>query len=381
MLKVVSVFGTRPEAAKMAPLIKALERDGRVESVVCATAQHREMLDQVLDIFGITPAHDLNIMRENQSLADITTRALNGLQEIFMERRPDLVLVHGDTTTTLAASLAAYYARIPVGHVEAGLRTYDKYQPFPEEMNRRLTSAIAELHFAPTHTARDNLLRENVPAGGVFVTGNTAIDCMKTTVSENYIFRNGALNRVDFAGRRVILMTAHRRENLGRPIEEICAAARTVAERYEDVEIVYPVHRNPAVRDTARAAFDGAKRALLLDPVDLEDMHNLIKRCYLVLTDSGGLQEEAPALDKPVVVLRNVTERPEGLAAGTLCLAGTRKDDIIKAVSGLLDDKAAYEKMAGARNPFGDGNASERIVQAILYHFGMAERRPAEFSL
>jgi len=379
MIKVASVFGTRPEAAKMAPLVNALERDARVRSIVCVTAQHREMLDQVLAIFGIAPAFDLNIMRENQTLADITTRALGGLLEVFSAERPDLVLVHGDTTTTLAASLAAFYARIPVGHVEAGLRTYDKYQPFPEEMNRRLTTALTDLHFAPTCAAKANLLRENVPESGIFVTGNTAIDCMKTTVSENYIFENAALNHIDYAGRRVVLLTAHRRENLGKPLENICAAVRHITERYPDVEFVYPVHLNPAVRGTVYPALGAVPRVRLLDPVDLRDMHNLMKRSYLVLTDSGGLQEEAPALDKPVVVLRGVTERPEGLAAGTLLLAGTETGAIVSAVSGLLDDKAAYDKMASAPNPYGDGNAAERIKNAVLFHFGLINKRPEDF--
>ncbi len=365
-MKVMSVFGTRAEASKMAPVVKALQACDKIESIVAVTAQHRQQLDQVLSIYDIKPDYDLNIMTHKQTLAGVATVALNGLGEVFAKEKPDLVLVHGDTTTTFAASLAAFYAKIKVGHVEAGLRTYDKMQPFPEEMNRKLTTALADLHFAPTELSKQNLLKENVPEDTIFVTGNTAVDCMKSTVSDSYVFEEEAMKAVDFS-KRVIALTAHRSENLGEPLLDIFKAVKTIVERFEDVEIVYSVHMNPAVSEVAFKHLSGIERVHLVSPpLDVQAMHNLMYRSYLVLTDSGGLQEEAPGLDKPVVVLRNVTERPEGLTAGTLVLAGTDPERIVSEVSRLLTDTEHYEKMARTPNPYGDGHAAERIVEAIL---------------
>ncbi|MDR3239525.1 MAG: UDP-N-acetylglucosamine 2-epimerase (non-hydrolyzing) [Clostridiales bacterium] len=364
-LKVMTVFGTRPEASKMAPVIQVLRGCPSIDTQVTVTAQHREQLDQVLRIFKITPDYDLNVMRARQTLADITTAALNGLDTVLREAAPDLVLVHGDTTTTLAASLAAYYNQIPLGHVEAGLRTYDKYQPFPEEINRRLTGVLADLHFAPTTLSKENLIKENIPAQTIYVTGNTAIDCLRTTLSPNHRFTEERLNHLDFT-RRVITMTAHRRENLGRPLTEICRAVKRLAEEHEDVEVVYAVHLNPAVRETVVPILGGLPRVLLTEPLDIMDMHNLMNRSYMVLTDSGGLQEEVPSMGKPVVVLRNVTERPEAVEAGTVVLAGAEEESVYAAVRELLYNEAKYRQMARAVNPFGDGRASEKILAAIL---------------
>ena len=378
-IKVMSVFGTRPEAIKMAPLVKALDKEPKTESIVCVTAQHREMLDQVLEDFKIVPDYDLNIMKAGQTLEDITVRALTGIGEVIREVKPDIVLVHGDTSTTFAASLASYYNQTKVGHVEAGLRTYDKYQPFPEEMNRRLTGAIADLHFSPTTMAKENLLKENIDENGIFITGNTAIDALKTTIDDSYVFTVDELNKIDFKNKRVITITAHRRENLGEPLKNICRAFRRIADDYEDVEMVYAVHKNPAVSNTVHEILGGHERIHLLDPLDLRDMHNLMNRSYLVMTDSGGLQEEVPSMGKPVLVLRNVTERPEGVEAGTLKLAGTDENTVYGMAKQLLDDKEEYRKMAVAKNPFGDGNASERIVGAILYSFGLSDERPADY--
>lgn len=378
-IKVMSVFGTRPEAIKMAPLVKALDKEPKTESIVCVTAQHREMLDQVLEDFKIVPDYDLNIMKAGQTLEDITVRALTGIGEVIREVKPDIVLVHGDTSTTFAASLASYYNQTKVGHVEAGLRTYDKYQPFPEEMNRRLTGAIADLHFSPTKMAKENLLKENIDENGIFITGNTAIDALKTTIDDSYVFTVDELNKIDFKNKRVITITAHRRENLGEPLKNICRAFRRIADDYEGVEMVYAVHKNPAVSNTVHEILGGHERIHLLDPLDLRDMHNLMNRSYLVMTDSGGLQEEVPSMGKPVLVLRNVTERPEGVEAGTLKLAGTDENTVYGMAKQLLDDKEEYRKMAVAKNPFGDGNASERIVGAILYSFGLSDERPADY--
>jgi len=378
-IKVMSVFGTRPEAVKMAPLIKALEANTYMDSAVCVTAQHREMLDQVLDIFGIRPDFDLNIMQDRQTLADITTRALEGLYDVFGKAAPDIVLVHGDTTTTFAAALAAYYLKIRVGHVEAGLRTHDKYFPYPEEMNRRLTGAIADLHFAPTVSNRDNLIREGVSPDKIYVTGNTVIDALSTTVSEDFVFEDPFLKGFDFGGKRVITMTAHRRENIGRPFEEIFSAVRKIADEYSDVHIVYPVHLNPLVGEPARRILGGHPRIHLIKPVNVQEMHNLMARSYFVMTDSGGLQEEAPSLGKPVLVLRNETERPEAVRAGTVRLAGTSFDGVYKSARELLDREEVYVKMARAVNPYGDGKASRRIVEALLHSFGITEDRPADF--
>lgn len=378
-IKVMSVFGTRPEAIKMAPLVKALEKESMTESIVCVTAQHREMLDQVLKDFGITPNYDLNIMKSGQTLEDITVRALTGIGSVIKEVKPDIVLVHGDTTTTFAASLAAFYNQVKVGHVEAGLRTYDKYQPFPEEMNRRLASAISDLNFSPTVQAKKNLLLENIDNNSIFITGNTAIDALKTTIDDSFIFTVDELNKIDYKNKRVITITAHRRENLGEPIRNICRAFRRIADEYNDVEMVYAVHKNPAVSQPVHEILDGHERIHLLDPLDIKDMHNLMNKSYLVMTDSGGLQEEVPSMGKPVLVLRNVTERPEGVEAGTLKLAGTNEETVYLMAKELLDNKEEYKKMAVAKNPFGDGFASERIVDAILYSFGLSDDRPKDY--
>ncbi len=378
-IKVMSIFGTRPEATKMAPLIKVMEKNPHIEPVICVTAQHRQMLDQVLDIFNIAPHYDLDIMREKQTLTDITTRALKGLEEVMKKAEPDIVLVHGDTTTTFAGALAAFYSQIKIGHVEAGLRTYDKFQPFPEEMNRKLTGAMADLHFAPTILAKEHLLKENVDENEIFITGNTAVDCLKTTIEKNYKFSLDELNDIDYKGKRVITMTAHRRENLGQPLENICRAVLRIVEDNQDVEVVYAVHFNPLVQETARRILGNHKRIHLTDPIDMKDMHNLMNLSYLVMTDSGGLQEEVPSMGKPVLVLRNVTERPEGIKAGTLRLAGIEEDNIYREADILLKDKDVYEKMSKAKNPFGDGFAAERIVDAVLYHFGFIKEKPLDY--
>ncbi|MDI3508248.1 MAG: hypothetical protein PWP48_703 [Clostridiales bacterium] len=379
-LKIMSVFGTRPEAVKMAPLIKEMGRHpDYIENIVCITAQHREMLDQVLRLFDIKPAFDLNIMQDRQTLADITVRALQGLYDLYGRTNPDLVLVHGDTTTTFAASLAAFYRHIAVGHVEAGLRTHDKYFPFPEEINRKLTAALADLHFAPTAAAKKNLIKENISVDNIFVTGNTVIDALLTTVKDEYEFQTPQLQRLDFKNQRILVVTAHRRENIGAPLENICLALKEIVEKYGDVHIIYPVHLNPSVRDAVFSMLGNIKRIMLLDPLDTEELHNLMARCYLVLTDSGGLQEEAPSLGKPVLVLRDVTERPEAVEAGTVKIIGTDVDAITKETSRLLDDADEYKRMANAINPYGDGHASERIVQAILYKFNICNDRPLEF--
>jgi UDP-N-acetylglucosamine 2-epimerase (non-hydrolysing) len=373
-IKVMSVFGTRPEATKMAPLIHILQKSPRTESLVAVTAQHREQLDQALAIFSITPDIELNIMRARQSLTDITTEVLKGLEQVFLEKKPDLVLVHGDTTTTLAASLASFYQRIPVGHVEAGLRTHDKYQPYPEEMNRRFTSALADLHFAPTELSKKNLINENISAHTIYVTGNTAIDCLRFTLADPYRFSQDSLNRLDFS-KKVITMTAHRRENLGQPLANICRAVKRIANDHADVEVVYTVHLNPAVRETVFAVLSGHPRVHLIDPLDVTDMHNLLNRSYLVLTDSGGLQEEAPSMGKPVIVLRNVTERPEAIEAGTVVLAGVEEESVYETTRLLLSDTHKYNQMAQTKNPFGDGHASEKILDAILEYWDKYENR------
>nr|WP_301553622.1 UDP-N-acetylglucosamine 2-epimerase (non-hydrolyzing) [Desulfuribacillus alkaliarsenatis] len=367
-MRVLTVFGTRPEAIKMAPLVKALENDAKICSKVCVTAQHREMLDQVLRLFEIEPDYDLNIMKDRQTLTGVTTRVLSGLEEVLTSEKFDIVLVHGDTTTTMAASLAALYQQVAVGHVEAGLRTYNKYSPFPEEMNRQLTGVVADLHFAPTDTAKQHLLQENKPEKSVYVTGNTVIDALKTTVREQY--SHEVLDKIP-KGARMLLVTAHRRENLGEPLENICRAIVSVVEEYEDVHVVYPVHLNPRVRDTVNQFLSGHERIHLIEPLDVLDFHNFMKRSYLILTDSGGLQEEAPSLGKPVLVLRDTTERPEGIEAGTLKLAGTNQEQIYKLTRELLEDKELYLRMSKASNPYGDGYASERIVKAIKEYFSL----------
>lgn len=378
-LKVMPIFGTRPDAVKMAPLVKELEKYPEIESIVCVTAQHRQMLDQVLDIFKIHPHHDLNIMQDRQTLEQITARALEGLTAVFDANRPDIVLVHGDTTTCFAAALSAFYRKIPVGHVEAGLRTFDRYSPYPEEMNRKLTGVLANLHFAPTGANKANLLLESIAADKIYITGNTVIDALKTTVKKDYMFHNSVLEKIDFNNKRVIAVTAHRRENLGEPLEQICLALNDIADSYEDVLIIYAVHLNPAVRETAFKLLGSNPRIHLIDPLDVQDMHNLMDRSYLVMTDSGGLQEEAPSLGKPVLVLRKETERPEAVTAGTVRLAGTSRENIKALAAQLLDDAGEYSRMAKAVNPYGDGSASERIVKALLYEFGMSRSRPEDF--
>lgn len=378
-IKVMTVFGTRPEAIKMAPLALELKKYNEIESFVCVTAQHRQMLDQVLDIFKIKPDYDLDIMKDRQTLAGITTRVLEGLDNILKEAKPDIILVHGDTSTTFAGSLAAFYNQIKVGHVEAGLRTYDKYSPFPEEMNRRLTGAIADIHFSPTAKNKQNLLREGISENNIFITGNTVIDALKTTVKDDYKFNDETLNRLDFENRRIIIVTAHRRENLGKPLENICLAIKYIVEKYPDTEVVYPVHLNPSVRETVFKILKGVPRVHLIEPITVDELHNAMSRCYMVMTDSGGLQEEAPALAKPVLVLRRETERPEAVEAGTVKIAGVDKDEIIKLACDLLDNNENYEKMAHAANPYGDGEASRRTVEAILYYFGKIKDRPVDF--
>ena len=376
-IRVLSVFGTRPEAIKMSPLALELARREHIDPQVCVTAQHREMLDGVLSVFGVAPDYDLDIMRPGQTLADITSRVLSGLGGVFESARPDLVLVHGDTTTTFAAALAAFYAKIPCGHVEAGLRTFDRWSPYPEEMNRRLAGQLCTLHFAPTARNAENLRREGVE-GGVFVTGNTVIDALAYT-ARGEGFSSPQLRALDFAGRRVITLTCHRRENYGRPMENIFAAVREIAERHPEVLIVYPVHLSPAVRECAARLLGGVANIALIEPLDAVDMHRLMARSYLVMTDSGGIQEEAPALGKPVLVLRRETERPEAVEAGTVALAGTEAEDIVRLAETLLADGAAYARMAHAVNPYGDGHACRRIADAIEYSFGLRSEAPEAF--
>ena len=377
-LTVMTIFGTRPEAIKMCPLVQELDRRPEINSLCCVTAQHREMLDSVLDIFGRKPDYDLNIMQPRQTLSTITSRCLTGMDDVLAQVKPDLILVHGDTSTTFAGALAAFYHQIPVGHVEAGLRTYDKWSPFPEEMNRKMVGCIADLHFCPTVANRNNLSREDITKG-VFLTGNTVIDALQTTVKQNFHFSTEILNELDYANRKVILVTCHRRENYGQPMVNIMTALRRVADAFPDVELVYPVHLSPVVQEAAHSHLDGHERIHLIDPLSVDEMHNLMARCHLVMTDSGGLQEEAPALGKPVLVLRRETERPEAVAAGTVLLAGVEEEDIFSMASTLLSDRTAYDKMAHAVNPYGDGQACRRIVDAILWHFGRSETAPDEF--
>ena len=365
-LKVMSIFGTRPEAIKMAPVVLELQRQPEIESLVAVTAQHREMLDQVLKLFDIRPNFDLNIMSEGQTLFDITSRALSGLDGVLSQAQPDVVLVHGDTTTTFAGALAAYYHQIEVGHVEAGLRTRNKFSPYPEEMNRRLTGALADVNFAPTLTAKENLLRENVDAKNIFVTGNTVIDALYQTVRRDFKF-TGELSRVDFANRRIILVTTHRRENLGEPMRNVYKALKSLVDEFPNVEVIFPVHKNPKVREVVDAELGNLERVRLTDPLDYEPFANLMSRADLILTDSGGVQEEAPALGKPVLVLRDTTERPEAVHAGTVKLIGTDRDAVYSAAKTLLTDAAAYRQMAEARSPYGDGHAAQRIVKALLW--------------
>lgn len=361
-IKVMSIFGTRPEAIKMAPLVKELEKRNEIESIVCVTAQHREMLDQVLDTFDIKPDYDLNIMKNGQTLAEITTRALVGLEEVIKEVKPNIVLVHGDTTTTFAGALAAFYNQVDIGHVEAGLRTNDKYSPFPEEMNRQMVDCMTDMFFAPTNLSKENLLKENIDPSKIYVTGNTAIDAMSTTIKRDYS------NEIfDWIGKdRMILLTAHRRENLGDPMRNIFKAIKRVLDEIDDIKVVYPIHKNPKVREVANEIFKDNNRVRLIEPLEVFDFHNFQNKSYLILSDSGGVQEEAPSLGKPVLVLRDTTERPEGIDAGTLKLVGTNEENIYNETIKLLTDKNEYNKMSKASNPYGDGHASERIVDEII---------------
>ena len=377
-IKVMSVFGTRPEAIKMAPLVQELASRPEFESLCCLTGQHRQMLDSVMEIFHLKAQYDLDIMERQQTLSSITTKTLLGMERVLTEAEPDLILVHGDTSTTFAGALAAFYHKVPVGHVEAGLRTYDKYSPFPEEMNRTLVGDIATLHFAPTRANAENLRRESVQ-GEIFITGNTVIDAMKTTVRPDFVFEDETLNRLDFPEKQVITLTCHRRENYGAPMEAILTAVRTIVEENPNVEVVYPVHLSPVVQDCAHRLLGDHPRIHLIAPLDVAQMHNLMARSYLVLTDSGGLQEEAPALGKPVLVLRRETERPEAIAAGTAKLAGVETEPIVALTQELLQGGEAYARMAHAVNPYGDGKACGRIADAIAWHFGVVEEKPWRF--
>lgn len=376
-IKVMTVFGTRPEAIKMAPLVLELQKQSqRFEAITTVSAQHREMLDQVLDIFHIKPDYDLNIMHARQTLTDITSNVLINLDKILKEAKPDIVLVHGDTTTTFAASVAAFYNQIPIGHVEAGLRTWEKYSPYPEEMNRQMTDAMTDLYFAPTTQSKANLLKENHKEDNIYITGNTAIDALKQTVDKEY--HHDILDKVS-PDNKLILLTMHRRENQGEPMRRVFKVIREVVESREDVEVIYPVHLSPAVQEAAKEILGNTERIHLISPLDVVDFHNLAARSYFIMTDSGGVQEEAPSLGKPVLVLRDTTERPEGVEAGTLKLVGTESEKVKEEMEELLDNDAEYQRMAQAKNPYGDGKASERILDAIAYYFGVTDKKPIEF--
>ena len=376
-IKVMTVFGTRPEAIKMAPLVLELQKQSqRFEAITTVSAQHREMLDQVLDIFHIKPDYDLNIMHARQTLTDITSNVLINLDKILKEAKPDIVLVHGDTTTTFAASVAAFYNQIPIGHVEAGLRTWEKYSPYPEEMNRQMTDAMTDLYFAPTTQSKANLLKENHKEDNIYITGNTAIDALKQTVDKGY--HHDILDKVS-PDNKLILLTMHRRENQGGPMRRVFKVIREVVESREDVEVIYPVHLSPAVQEAAKEILGNTERIHLISPLDVVDFHNLAARSYFIMTDSGGVQEEAPSLGKPVLVLRDTTERPEGVEAGTLKLVGTESEKVKEEMEKLLDNDAEYQRMAQAKNPYGDGKASERILDAIAYYFGVTDKKPIEF--
>ena len=365
-IKVLSVFGTRPEAIKMCPLVKLLEKDDRFESIVCVTAQHREMLDVVLEIFDVKPQYDLNIMSHGQTIIDVANKVLAGVDKVIKECKPDIVLVHGDTSTTLNGALAAFYNQVPIGHVEAGLRTGDIYSPFPEEANRKLTGTITTLHFAPTESNKRNLEKENITKN-VYITGNTVIDALLSVVDKNHKFQDDTLNNIDFTNNKVVLLTAHRRENWGEPMKDIFASVRRLAEENEEVQIIFPMHRNPLIRELAKSSFEGIEEKIhLIEPLEYVDFANLMSRCYLIMTDSGGIQEEAPALGKPVMVLRTETERPEAVEAGTVKLVGIDKETIFNIASKLVNDNEAYEKMAHAANPYGDGEACARILERIF---------------
>lgn len=377
-MKVMAIFGTRPEAIKMAPVVRELLKHPEIETKVCLTAQHREMLDQVVDLFQLPVDYDLDIMKQGQSLYDITDRVLLGLKEVLEKEKPDLVLVHGDTTTTFSATLAAFYQQIDVGHVEAGLRTGNMYSPFPEEANRRLTSVLTTLHFAPTETARQNLLKENQKDDRIFTVGNSVIDALLATVKKDYVFEDKELQDIE-EHKRIILVTTHRRENLGEPMRNVYRALRRLVETVPDTEVVFPVHRNPLVRQAVKEVLDGVPGIHLVDSMEYEPFTNLMARSAIILTDSGGIQEEAPSLGKPVLVLRDTTERPEAVASGTVKLVGTDEDKVYNTAYKLLTDEVAYREMAESINPYGDGHTSERIVQAILYFYGISEKKPSVF--
>lgn len=368
-IKVLSVFGTRPEAIKMCPLVKVLEKDDRIESIVCATAQHREMLDTVLDIFDVKPQYDLNVMSHGQTIVDVSNKVLTGVDKVIKECNPDIVLVHGDTSTTLNGALAAFYNQKPIGHVEAGLRTGDIYSPFPEEANRKLTGAIATLHFSATESNKANLERENINKN-IYITGNTVIDALLSVVDKNHKFDDKNLNNIDFENKKIVLLTAHRRENWGEPMKDIFAAVKELVTKNQDVNVIFPMHKNPLIRELANESFKGVEDKIhLIEPLEYVDFANLMAKCYLIMTDSGGIQEEAPALGKPVIVLRTETERPEAVKAGTVKLAGIKKEDIFNIADELINDEEAYNKMAHAVNPYGDGKACPRIVEHIVEYF------------
>ena len=368
-IKVLSVFGTRPEAIKMCPLVKVLEKDDRIESIVCATAQHREMLDTVLEIFDVKPQYDLNVMSHGQTIVDVSNKVLTGVDKVIKECNPDIVLVHGDTSTTLNGALAAFYNQKPIGHVEAGLRTGDIYSPFPEEANRKLTGAIATLHFSATESNKANLERENIYKN-IYITGNTVIDALLSVVDKNHKFDDKNLNDIDFENNKIVLLTAHRRENWGEPMKDIFAAVRELVTKNEDVNVIFPMHKNPLIRELANESFKGVEDKIhLIEPLEYVDFANLMAKCYLIMTDSGGIQEEAPALGKPVIVLRTETERPEAVEAGTVKLAGIKKEDIFNIADELINDEEAYNKMAHAVNPYGDGKACPRIAEHIVEYF------------
>ncbi|GAA0104685.1 UDP-N-acetylglucosamine 2-epimerase (non-hydrolyzing) [Paraclostridium sordellii] len=364
-IKIMTVFGTRPEAIKMAPLVNELKSRDEIESIVCVTAQHRQMLDQVLNIFKIVPDYDLNIMKNNQSLADITTRVLENLDKIIKKVRPDIILVHGDTTTTFASSIVAFYNKVLVGHVEAGLRTYNKYSPYPEELNRQLTSVIADMHFAPTKNAKENLLDEGKKESSIFITGNTAIDALKTTIKEDY--KHEIIKKL--GNDKMILLTAHRRENIGENMKNIFKSINRIVKDFDNIQVVYPIHLNPSVRSIANEVFGTNKKIHLIEPLEILDFHNFMNKAYIIMTDSGGIQEEAPSLGTPVLILRDNTERPEGVEAGALKLVGTEEDNIYKAAKELITNKEKYEAMSKISNPYGDGNASKYIVDIIIRNF------------
>lgn len=375
MKKIMTIFGTRPEAIKMAPLVKALEQEKMLEPIVVVTAQHREMLDSVLSTFEIKPKYDLNIMKSGQTLSEITSKSITQLEQVIQLEKPDMVLVHGDTMTTFAGGLAAFYIQVPIGHVEAGLRSYDKYSPFPEEVNRQLVGVLADLHFAPTKNAASHLLSEGKYSESVVVTGNTAIDAMKYTVDDNY--KSNIMDK--YHDKKFILMTAHRRENIGQPMENIFKAVRRLIDEYTDLALVYPMHKNPKVREVAQKILGSHDRIELIEPLDVVDFHNFAKKSYFILTDSGGIQEEAPSFNKPVLVLRSVTERPEGVEAGTLKVIGTNKQNVYQAAKELIDDERLYHQMSEASNPYGDGFASERIVNHIKYYLNLITEKPSDF--